>query len=100
MRIMFSGANDIVTDRVRAYTEYRMFTSIARYGNLVRAVQVTLRPRAHNREGFLCEVVIDAAPSGQIKVQARGTHPTAAIDRVCERAGRLLGQRDAQSISS
>jgi ribosome-associated translation inhibitor RaiA len=100
MRIMLSGAHDLVTDRMRAYTEYRMFTSIARYGALVQAIYVTLQPRARNREGFLCGVVIDLGPSGQVKVQARGAHPTAAIDRVCERAGRLLGRREAQSISS
>jgi ribosome-associated translation inhibitor RaiA len=100
MRIMLSGANDIVTDRMRTYTEYKMFTSIARYGALVRAVYVTLQRRGRKREGFLCGVVIDLGRSGQIKIQARGGHPIAAIDRVCERAGRLLGRRDPQSISS
>jgi ribosome-associated translation inhibitor RaiA len=100
MRIVLSGANDIVTDRMRTYTEYKMFTSIARYGALVQAIYVTLQPRARNREGFLCGVVIDLGPPGQIKLQARGAHPTAAIDRVCERTGRLLGRREAQSISS
>jgi ribosome-associated translation inhibitor RaiA len=100
MRIVLSGANDIVTDRMRTYTEYKMFTSIARYGALVRAVYVALQRRARNREGFLCSVVIDLARSGQIKVQARGAHPIAAIDRVCERAGRPPGRRDPQSTSS
>lgn len=100
MRIMLSGANDLVTDRMRAYTEYRMFTSIARYGTAIRAVYVTLQPRAPKREGFLCGVVIDLSPSGQVKLQAHAAHPTAAIDKVCERAGRLLGLREAQSISS
>ena len=96
---MLSGGDDIVTDRIRAYTEYRMFTSIARYGTRVRGVYVTLQRRTHHRKGFLVSVVIDLGRTDQIKTQALGPHPTAAIDRVCERAERLLGARDTQGNS-
>ena len=100
MRITLSGANDIVTDRMRAYTRCRMFINIARYGATVRTVFVTLQRRARNRDGFLCAVLIDLGTCGQIRARALGPHPIAAIDRVCERVGRLLGRRGAQSISS
>jgi transcriptional regulator of acetoin/glycerol metabolism len=36
----------------------------------------------------------------QVKAQSRAPHPIAAIDRVCDRAGRLISRRETQSVSS
>ncbi|MGH9418952.1 MAG: HPF/RaiA family ribosome-associated protein [Thermoanaerobaculia bacterium] len=97
---MVTGSDGIATDRIRAYTEYRMFTSVARYGAIIRTIRVDVGRDGRDRDGVACTVLIDLVPSGQVKTQARASHSIAAIDRVCDRAGRLLGRRETQSVSS
>lgn len=100
MHIMVTGGDGIATDRIRAYTEYRIFKSAARYGAIVRTIHVAVRRDENDRDGVMCTVLIDLQPSGRVKTQARGAHPTAAIDKASDRAGRLLGRRQTQSLSS
>jgi ribosome-associated translation inhibitor RaiA len=100
MRIMVTSSDGIATDRIRAYTEYRMFKSAARYGAIIRTIHVDFSRDGRDRDGVACTVLIDLVPSGQVKAQSRAAHPIAAIDKVCDRAGRLLSRRDTQSVSS
>lgn len=100
MRIMLTGKDVAVTEQLRAYAEYRMFTSIARYEPLVRAVNVTLRRHTDHQDRFLCLVSLDLSPSGQITTRASAPHPNVAIDRVADRVASLLGQRVPRHVSS
>ena len=103
MQIRLVGVDVDVTDRIRAYAEYRFFTSTARHAPLVRSVEIALKPRAgscgpnSNDGGFLCQVSVDLGASGRIKTQARGPHPSAAIDRAANRAAWLLSRRSRQT---
>ena len=100
MRIMVTGSEAIATGRIRAYTEYRMFKSVARYAAIVRTIHVDFCRDQGAGDSVVCAVLVDLVPSGQLKTQARASHPIAAIDKVCDRAGRLLGRRETQSVSS
>ena len=93
MQITVNGVDVLVSDRVRAYAEYRLFTTVAHYGGAVRGVTVTLGPDRGRAGAVTCAVLIDLASCGVVKTQARGGHPDAAIDRAAARAAFLLGRR-------
>jgi len=93
MRITLSGNNIGLTDDTRAYGEYRFFTSVARHAAIIRAVDITLKRIVGANRQFQCAVVIDLGVSGRVKTQARGPHPTAAIDRAADRSAWLLDRR-------
>jgi ribosome-associated translation inhibitor RaiA len=96
MQFRLTGNGLAISNQLRAYAEYRFFASTARYASGVAVVQMTLR---QDGDECFCTAVIDLAPSGVLTVQARAPHPNAAIDRVAERAARLLSQRDLRPVS-
>jgi ribosomal subunit interface protein len=93
MRISLSGAHVPVTDPLRAYVEYRLFTSVARHHASVQRADVLVRREATGHPRFVCTMSLDLGPAGRVKTQARGRHPEAAIDRAAERAAWLLDRR-------
>jgi ribosome-associated translation inhibitor RaiA len=92
MQFMLTGIGLAISSQLRGYAEYRFFTSIARYATGVGAVQMTMRL---NGDVYLCIAAIDLARSGSLTREARAPHPNAAIDRVAERAARILGRRES-----
>lgn len=97
MQFRLTGNGLAISNQLRAYAEYRFFTSTARYASGVAVVQMTLR---QDGDVYFCIAVIDLAPSGALSIQASAPHPNAAIDRVAERAARLLSRRDLRPVSS
>jgi ribosome-associated translation inhibitor RaiA len=97
MQFRLTGNGLAISNQLRAYAEYRFFTSTARYASGFAVVQMTLRQEG---DVYFCTAVIDLAPSGVLTIQARAPHPNAAIDRVAERAARLLSRRDLRPVSS
>jgi len=97
MQFVLTATGLTISSQLRAYAEYRFFTSIARYATGVRAVHVTLR-----LDGgvYRCTATIELASFGPLTIQARAPHPNAAIDLLAERAARLLSRREPQSASS
>jgi len=97
MQFMLTGIGLAISHQLRAYAEYRFFTSIARYVTGVGAVDVALR-----LDGgvYRCTAAIELPSFGPITIQAHAPHPNAAIDRVAERAARLLNRREPQSTVS
>lgn len=93
MRISLSAPDVVTTDRLRAYAEYRLFTSVARHGTLVRGAAIVVKRESAGERRFVCTIALDLGPAGRIKTQARGRHTDAAIDRVAERAAWLLDRR-------
>jgi ribosome-associated translation inhibitor RaiA len=59
MRIRLTGKDVIITDQLRTYVEYRLFTSVARYQALIRGLNVTLGHNPGNGGRFLCIVAVD-----------------------------------------
>jgi ribosome-associated translation inhibitor RaiA len=99
MRIKVSGVDVSITNDQRAYTEYRVFTSIAPHGMRIRAVDVVIRRDSAPNRSFVCTIVIDLDSSGRIKTQARGAHPSAAIDRAADRTAWLVRRHAGQDFS-
>ncbi len=93
MRISLSGAHVSVTDFLRAYVEYRLFTSVARHHAAVARADVHIRHETPGHARFVCTMALDLGRRGRVKTQARGAHPEAAIDRAAERAAWLLDRR-------
>ena len=100
MRIPLTGKNVMITDQLRTYVEYRLFTSVARYEALIRGINVTLGHNPGKGGRFLCVVALDLGPGGQIRIRASGAHPNAAIDRAAERTSLRLSDRSSHHVSS
>lgn len=73
-----------VTD-LRAYSEYRMFAAVSRFSSSCARIDVRLSERQTAREPYVCTVVLEMRPSGQVRVRATGDRPYLAIDRAAER---------------
>jgi ribosome-associated translation inhibitor RaiA len=100
MRISLTGTDVIITDQLQTYAEYRLFTSIARYHDLIRRVQVTLGSNPVRPGRFICVVAVDLGPDEQITIRASGRHPNAAIDRAAHRTSVRLSGRASHHVSS
>lgn len=93
MRVSLSVAHLTVTDSLRAYMEYRLFTSVARHHAIVQGADVRVRRETLGHARFVCTIALDLGHAGRVKTQARGTHLEAAIERATERAAWLLDRR-------
>jgi ribosome-associated translation inhibitor RaiA len=97
MEFMLTGNGLAISNQLRAYAEYRFFTRIARYAKAIGVVQMTVRCDA---DVYFCTAAVDPGRVEGFTVRARAPHPNSAIDRVADRAARLLSRRDRQPISS
>jgi len=87
MQFMLTGDGLAISNQLRAYAEYRFFTTIARYASAIGIVQMTVRC---DDDVYFCTAAFDQARAEGFTVQARACHPNAAIDRVADRAARVL----------
>jgi ribosome-associated translation inhibitor RaiA len=99
MSILLTANDAVITDQLRTYVQYRLFTSLARYQPIIRGINVTLGRQRGNRSGFLCVVAVDLGLGEQIKIRASGAHPNAAIDRAANRASVRLSRCVPQEVS-
>ena len=99
MRITLSARDVSVSDPLRGYAAYRIFTRLSRHESLVRGVGVEIGRDLRRSALFLCTIHIDLAPYPPIKTQARRRRPGEAIDRATERAAWLLARRVAAALS-
>ena len=85
MRISVTDSGGTFSRQTRAYAEYRVFSSVARFGDVVREAAVSLTSRrAHG--AARCGVVLTVDDGGRLRVSARGRHAYDAINRA---AGRI-----------
>ena len=80
--------------QTRAYAEYRIFSSLAAFSNVVRQVTVSLTSgaRGHSVE---CSVLVGLETGVPVEATARGRHAYDAINRVADRLAPAL-HRHAQ----
>lgn len=91
MRIEVTANNDSVSPRIRAYAEYRLFTTLARHARVIRRIRVILESQDPQAGGALtCEVDVTLQASGSARVLAHGPHMHAAIDSAAERIGYVI----------
>jgi ribosome-associated translation inhibitor RaiA len=102
MRIEVIGEDETTAAQVRAYAEYRLFATLARYSQLVRSVRVVLRRAGRDRtdDNIVCTVTVALEPSGYARARVSRSLAYGAIDRATERIGDLMNRRTAQRRSS
>lgn len=74
----------------RAYADYRVFSSLARFSDIVRKVTVSLTSSPVDGESVVCCVAVTIGEGTRIRITARGCHANEAIDRASERMGDAL----------
>jgi hypothetical protein len=87
MRIDVHDSGHHFDDQTRAYAEYRVFSTLAAFGDVVHKVGVGLARAADavepstSREVFACSVSIRLHSGHQMDVASHAEHPYEAIDR-------------------
>jgi len=82
--------------QTHAYAEYRVFATVASFGDLVQHVTITLASAhpsgAHPVTGdrVVCTVSVSTGPGQRAEVRAKGRHPYQAIDRAAGRMRNVL----------
>lgn len=94
MKIEVTDISRLFGRQTRAYAEYRIFSSLAAFSNVVRQVTVSLTSGAtgHSME---CSVLIGLQTGVPVQVTARGRHAYDAINRAADRLAPAL-RRHAQ----
>ena len=85
--------------QTRAYAEYRIFSSLARFTEHVRGAVVSLAPDATGHS-VLCSVVVTFASGTPVRFTAHGRHAYDAINRVARRTGRAVHRHTRVALSS
>ncbi len=101
MRIEVTAKNDSVSPQIRAYAEYRLFTTLAQHARVIRRVWVILGfPDPQAGGAFTCEVDVSLQASGSARVLAHGPQVHAAIDSAAERIGYVIDRLEASNGDS
>ena len=101
MRISVTDIGRTFGRQTRAYAEYRIFSSLARFSDVVRDADVSListRPTETSR--VLCVVVVTVNDGGRLRVRARGRHAYDAINRAAQRIADALRRHSDIVLSS
>jgi hypothetical protein len=85
--------------QTRAYAEYRIFSSLAGFGDVVQEAAVSLTPAVRGRS-VVCSVLVGFATGVPVRVIARGRHAYDAINRVAHRIGPALRRRTDAAVAS
>lgn len=87
--------------QTRAYAEYRIFSSLARFSHAVHDVDVSLTS-ANRIDGpkALCVVVVTVGDGIRVQVRAGGRHAYDAINRAAQRIGEALRSHTDIPLSS
>ena len=89
MRIEATDIGRTFGRQTRAYAEYRVFSSLAGFSDVVREAAVSLTPAARGRS-VVCSVTVDVEKGAPVRVTARGHHAYDAINRVAARLAPTL----------
>lgn len=85
--------------QTRAYAEYRIFSSVARFTDVVHDATISLRPRRAGAAAR-CVVSLTVHDGGRLRVSAGGRHIYDAINRAAERIDDALRRRTDIAPSS
>lgn len=91
MRIIVT-AEEGLSGQTRAYAEYRVFSSLARFGADVCETTVSLEP-PRDGAAAACRVAVSLCSGVRVRIRARGRHPHDAIDKAAGRAGDMVRRR-------
>ena len=98
MRIAVNDIGCTFGRQTRAYAEYRIFSSVARFSDVVHEADVSLTS-ARAGGGARCAVVLRVDAGVTLQVSARGRHVYDAINRAAERIGEELRRHTNVTLS-
>ena len=85
--------------QTKAYAEYRVFSSVARYSDVVDEVRVSLTSR-RSGGAARCAVSLTAKDERHLRVSAGGRHVYDAINRAAARISEDLRRHTDMTLSS
>jgi ribosome-associated translation inhibitor RaiA len=92
MRISVTDIGRTCGRQTRAYAEYRIFSTVARFSQVVDEASVSLTLK-HPGSAARCVVSLTVRDGSRLEVSADGHHVYDAINRAAERTGRELRRR-------
>jgi ribosome-associated translation inhibitor RaiA len=98
MRISVTDIGSTFGRQTRAYAEYRIFSSVARFGDVVHDADVSLTSRRAGGPAR-CVVALTVDDGSRLRVSAIGRHVYDAINRAAERIGHELRRHTAVTLS-
>lgn len=90
MKIAVTNIGRTFGRQTRAYAEYRVFSSLARFSDVVLDATVYLRPPTVKGRSVVCRVSVTVDRGSRLQVTARGRHPYDAINRAADLIGDAL----------
>jgi ribosome-associated translation inhibitor RaiA len=90
MKIAVTNIGRTFGRQTRAYAEYRVFSSLARFSHVVLDATVYLRPPTVKGRSVVCRVSVTVEGGSCLQVTARGRHPYDAINRAADLIGDAL----------
>ena len=88
MQISVIGPAPLMSQQVRAYAEYRLFTRLAPHARSVASVQVTVTSSPAGGGGSVCSVTADLGSCGRVRTRVRRPQMSNAIDVAAENVAR------------
>ena len=85
--------------QTRAYAEYRIFSSVARFSHVVNEARISLRSR-RGGGAARCVVSLTVDEGGRLRVSAGGRHVYDAINRAAARISEALRRHSDTTPSS
>ena len=99
MRIKATDIARTFGRQTRAYAEYRIFWSLARFSSVVREAAISMTP-AIKGHSVICSVLVSLEDGMPVRVTGRGRHAYDAINRVAHRIGPTLRRRTPVALPS
>jgi hypothetical protein len=90
MTIAVTDVGHTFGKQTRAYADGRVFSSLARYSEIVRKATVSLTTSPVVGHSVACCVAVTIGEDTRIRITARGRHAYEAINRASERIGEAL----------
>jgi hypothetical protein len=101
MRIAVTDIGHTFGRQTRAYAEYRIFSSLARFNHVVRDVEVSLTSTSPgDPTGALCVILVTDGDGLRVHVRASGCHVYDAINRAAQRIGGAIRSHADVPLSS
>lgn len=88
IQISVTGRAPNLTEQVRAYAEYRLFSRISPWGRWITSVELAVGAQDESQE-VTCDVVLTSG-EGTVRARARRRHPVAAIDAAVDEMTRRI----------
>jgi hypothetical protein len=98
MKIEVADISRTFGRQTRAYAEYRIFSSLAAFSNVVRDVTVSLT--SVKSRSVVCSVWVGLDADAPVHVTARGRHAYDAINRAAARLGLALRRSGHVAVPS